>query len=133
MEHSSPVGDTRPFGIEVDAAQPPHEPVVDSTSVTPARPVRSFVLEEIVDPWQPVRPVARSAEIVDPWREPQPLDTDPELIDPWRSERSLASVSASSAAFDWDTSLPELLNPWPATVAPLAYELNELVDPWSKL
>jgi hypothetical protein len=93
--------------------------------------VRSFVYQEIVDPWQASRPVAHNAELVDPWREPRPLDTDPELIDPWRNERTLASAAIPVAEFDWNTSPPEPLNPWPTAVAPLSYDLNELIDPWA--
>lgn len=91
------------------------------------------MLEDIVDPWQSGRMATRSAgtDLVDPWRTDSSAPNDPELIDPWRNEVRVASLDAPVAAFDWNTSPPEPLNPWPTATAPLSYDLPELIDPWS--
>lgn len=132
MEQSPTASETRVFttpSVVLNTAPPP----TASTATPHAMPGRAFVLEEIVDPWQPGRSLSRSAqdELVDPWRESRTAQDDSELIDPWRGDARVAGLDAPVAAYDWNTSPPELLNPWPAALAPLNYDLNDLIDPWS--
>jgi hypothetical protein len=130
MEQAPASGESRAFTT-------PDVPLDDSPSPAASNPTtaatgKGLVVGEIVDPWQVGRGSPRSLDdgLIDPWRDTR-ADADPELVDPWRDTR-VASLDTPVAAFDWDSSPPELLNPWPTTLAPLGYELNELIDPWAR-
>jgi hypothetical protein len=135
MDQTPASGEARPFAApHVPLEQPAASNAVtvspNSSPASAASP-RGFALEEIVDPWQSGRTASRSDELLDPWRESQAVNTDPELVDPWRGEPAVAALTAPGAASDWDTSVPELLNPWPAALVTPSYDLPELIDPWA--
>ncbi|HEX2879495.1 MAG TPA: hypothetical protein VHO25_08150 [Polyangiaceae bacterium] len=130
MEQSPTSGESRAFTTPEVALDVNRSPAASAPA--PAAPSKGLVLQEIVDPWQMGRDANRALAdgLIDPWRDTRTSGDDPELVDPWRDAR-VASLDTPIAAFDWDTSPPELLNPWPTAVAPPGYELNELIDPWS--
>jgi hypothetical protein len=130
MEQAPTGGESRAFTtpeVALDVNQSP----ADATSA-PAVPSKGLALQELVDPWQLGRNSSRALAdgLIDPWRDTRASEDHPELVDPWRDTR-VANLDTPVAAFDWDTSPPELLNPWPTPVAPLGYELDELIDPWA--
>jgi hypothetical protein len=132
MDQSPQSGESRAFDTPQVVPLPEHAPTAAAIPTTAAVASKELVLEEIVNPWQTGRSSNRSmtSGLIDPWRDARAIQDDSELIDPWRGSR-VANLDTPVAAFDWDTSPPELLNPWPTTVAPLGYDLDELIDPWA--